>query len=50
MAALGFQFVSKGSQVNMLVVFLSIVWAVAIVDILDLDSPLIGAFRASAAV
>jgi hypothetical protein len=33
-----------------MVAFLSIKWTVVIVDILDLASPRIGAFRASAAV
>src|SRR5262249_52346670 len=50
MAALGFQLGLKGSQVHMLVAFLSIMWTLVIVDVLDLASPRIGAFRASAAV
>ena len=34
---------------HILVAFLSIMWTVVIVDILDLGSPRIGAFRAGAA-
>jgi hypothetical protein len=49
-AALGFQLGLRGSRVHMLVAFLGIMWTVVIVDILDLASPRIGAFRASAAV
>lgn len=49
-AALGFQLGLRGRQVHVLVAFLSIMWTVVIVDILDLASPRIGAFRASAAV
>lgn len=49
-AALGFQLGLRGRQVHLLVAFLSIMWTVVIVDILDLASPRIGAFRASAAV
>jgi hypothetical protein len=50
MAALGFQLGLTGKQVHVMVAFLSIMWTVVIVDILDLASPRIGAFRASAAV
>lgn len=49
MAALGFQLGLTGKQVHIMVAFLSIMWTVVIVDILDLASPRIGAFRASAA-
>ena len=50
MAALGFQLGLTGKRVHILVAFLSIMWTVVIVDILDLASPRIGALRASAAV
>jgi hypothetical protein len=50
LAALGFQLGLKGSQTHLLVAFFAIMWTVVIVDILDLASPRIGAFRASAAV
>lgn len=50
MAALGFQLGLTGRRVHILVAFLSIMWTVVIVDILDLASPRIGAFRASADV
>ena len=50
MAALGFQLGLSGKQVHIMVAFLSIMWTVVIVDILDLASPRIGAFRASVAV
>jgi hypothetical protein len=50
MAALGFQLGITGKQVHILVASLSIMWTVVIVDILDLASPRIGAFRASPAV
>ena len=50
MAALGFQLGLSGKQVHIMVAFLSIMWTVVIVDILDLASPRIGAFRAGAAV
>ena len=50
MAALGFQLGLSGKQVHVMVAFLSVMWTVVIVDILDLASPRIGAFRASAAV
>jgi hypothetical protein len=49
-AALGFQLGLTGRRVHILVAFLSIMWTVVIVDILDLASPRIGAFRASADV
>jgi hypothetical protein len=48
-AALGFQLGLSGRRVHMLVAFLSIMWTVVIVDILDLGSPRIGAFRAGTA-
>jgi hypothetical protein len=50
MAALGFQLGLTGKQVHVMVAFLSIMWTVVIVDILDLASPRIGAFRAGIAV
>ena len=50
MAALGYQLGLTGKQVHVMVALLSIMWTVVIVDILDLASPRIGAFRASAAV
>jgi len=50
MAALGFQLGLTVKQVHIMVALLSIMWTVVIVDILDLASPRIGAFRASAAV
>ena len=50
MAALGFQLGLTGKQVHIMVAFLSIMWTVVIVDILDLASPRIGTFRASTAV
>jgi len=50
MAALGIQLGLTGKQVHIMVVFLSIMWTIVIVDILDLASPRIGAFRASPAV
>ena len=49
-AALGFQLGLTGKKVHILVAFLSLMWTVVIVDILDLASPRIGAFRASADV
>jgi hypothetical protein len=49
-AALGFQLGLRGRKVHILVLFLSIMWTVVIVDILDLASPRVGAFRAGAAV
>jgi hypothetical protein len=49
MAALGYQLGLTGRKVHLLVAFLSIMWTVVIVDILDLASPRIGAFRAGAA-
>ena len=49
-AALGFQLGLSGKQVHVMVVFLSIMWMVVIVDILNLASPRIGAFRANTAV
>jgi ABC-type multidrug transport system fused ATPase/permease subunit len=48
--ALGFQLGLTGRRVHLLVAFLSVMWTVVIVDILDLASPRIGAFRASSAV
>jgi hypothetical protein len=48
-AALGYQLGLSGRRVHILVAFLSIMWTVVIVDILDLGSPRIGAFRAGAA-
>jgi ABC-type multidrug transport system fused ATPase/permease subunit len=48
--ALGFQLGLTGRKIHLLVAFLSIMWTVVIVDILDLASPRIGAFRASSAV
>jgi hypothetical protein len=48
-AALGFQLGLTGRKVHLLVAFLSIMWTVVIVDILDLASPRIGALRAGAA-
>lgn len=50
MGALGFQLGLQGRQVHVLVLLLSIMWTVVIVDILDLASPRIGAFRAGTAV
>jgi hypothetical protein len=50
MGALGFQLGLTGRQVHVLVMFLSIMWTVVIVDILDLASPRIGNFRASSAI
>ena len=50
MAALGFQLGLTGKRVHILVAFLSIMWTVEIVDILDLASPRIGALRAGDAV
>jgi hypothetical protein len=50
MGALGFQLGLTGKQVHVLVACLSIMWTIVIVDILDLASPRIGAFRASPAV
>jgi hypothetical protein len=50
MAALGFQLGLAGKKVHLLVAVLSIMWTVVIVDILDLASPRIGAFRADVAV
>jgi len=50
MAALGFQLGLTGKQVHSMGSVPSIIWTVVIVDILDLASPRIGAFRASAAV
>lgn len=50
MGALGFQLGLTGKQVHVLVAFLGVMWTVVIVDILDLASPRIGAFRASPAV
>ena len=49
-AALGYQLGLKGRRVHLLVVLLTLMWTVVIVDILDLASPRIGAFRASTAV
>lgn len=49
MAALGFQLGLTGKQVHIMVAFLSIMWTVVIVDILDLASPRVGAFRAGTA-
>jgi hypothetical protein len=49
MAALGFQLGLKGIRIHILVAFLSIMWTVVIVDILDLASPRIGALRAGTA-
>ncbi|MGH7063556.1 MAG: hypothetical protein ACREET_05720 [Stellaceae bacterium] len=48
-AALGYQLGLRGRKVHILVAFLSLMWTVVIVDILDLASPRIGAFRAGAA-
>lgn len=48
-AALGFQLGVTGRPVHILVAFLSVMWTVVIVDILDLASPRIGAFRAGTA-
>ena len=50
MAVLGIQLGLTGKQVHVMVAFLSIMWTIVIVDILDLASPRIGAFRASPAV
>lgn len=50
MGALGFQLGLTGKRVHVLVAFLGVMWAIVIVDILDLASPRIGAFRASPAV
>jgi len=50
MAALGFQLGLTGKQVHLMAAFLSVMWTVVIVDTLDLASPRIGAFRASADV
>jgi hypothetical protein len=50
MAALGFQLGLTGRRVHIMVALLSVMWTVVIVDILDLASPRIGAFRASADV
>lgn len=49
MAALGFQLGVQGRRVHILVALLGIMWTVVIVDILDLASPRIGAFRAGVA-
>lgn len=49
MAALGFQLGIAGKRVHVMVAILSIMWTVVIVDILDLASPRIGAFRAGGA-
>ena len=49
MAALGFQLGLTGKQVHIMVAFLSLMWTIVIVAILDLASPRIGAFRAGAA-
>jgi hypothetical protein len=49
MAALGYQLGLTGKQVHIMVGFLSIMWTIVIVDILDLASPRIGAFRAGTA-
>jgi hypothetical protein len=50
MAALGFQLGLSGKQVHVMVAFLGIMWTIVIVDIPDLASPRIGAFRAGTAV
>jgi hypothetical protein len=50
MAGLGFQLGLSGKQVHVMVAVLGIMWTIVIVDIPDLASPRIGAFRASAAV
>jgi hypothetical protein len=49
-AALGYQLGLRARQVHILVALLTLMWAAVIVDILDLASPRIGAFRASTAV
>jgi hypothetical protein len=49
-APLGFQLGLRDNKVHILIAFLSIMWTVVIVDILDLASPRIGAFRAGAPV
>ena len=49
-AALGYQLGLRGRSVHMLVALLTLMWTAVIVDILDLASPRIGAFRASTAV
>jgi len=48
-AALGYQLGLRGRKVHILVALLTLMWTAVIVDILDLASPRIGAFRASTA-
>ncbi len=50
MAVLGYQLGLRDRQVHILVGLLTVMWTVVIIDILDLASPRIGAFRATAAV
>jgi hypothetical protein len=49
-ASLGYQLGLRARQVHILVGVLTIMWSTVIVDILDLASPRLGAFRASSAV
>jgi hypothetical protein len=49
-AALGYQLGLRERKVHILVVFLTLMWTAVIVEILDLASPRIGAFRAGTAV
>ncbi len=49
MAALGYQLGLRGRQVHILAALLTLVWTIVIVDILDLASPRLGAFRPGAA-
>jgi hypothetical protein len=49
-AALGYQLGLRERKVHILVALLTLMWTAVIVDILDLASPRIGAFRASTAV
>jgi hypothetical protein len=47
---LGMTLLVTSKKVHVLVAFLSIMWTIVIVDILDLASPRVGNFRASPAV
>ena len=49
-AALGYQLGLRARRVHILVALLTLMWTAVIIDILDLASPRIGAFRASTAV
>jgi hypothetical protein len=50
MAALGFQLGLRGNPIRALTALLTILWTVVILDILDLATARIGAFRTSAVV